>query len=117
MDRIDLKALRAVRDCPAVSIFVRTYRTAPDSLGDALRVKDAVKAAIERLTSEFSPREVASITVDLLAATDEVDYQHTLDTLAIFASSRSTATIYLPYEVPEGSSSTRRSLSVISSAR
>lgn len=101
MDRLDLKALQEVREYPAVSIFVRTHRTSPDNAGDPLRVKNAVKEATDRLLMEFSKREAAPLVAELERIVEEIDYPHTLDTLAIFASGSITTTVYLPYEVPE----------------
>lgn len=101
MDRLDLKALQEVKDYPAISIFARTYRTSPDNAGDRTRVKNAVNEASERLLAEFSKREAEPLIAELEGVAEEVDYQHTLDTLAIFVSRSLTTAVYLPYVVLE----------------
>jgi hypothetical protein len=62
-------------------------------------VKNLVRKAIDRLHGEFSKREVAAVVKNLQQLVREVDWEHTLDGLALFASREQSAAVNLPFRV------------------
>lgn len=99
LSRSDLKSFQAHRDYPSVSILAPTHRTAPLNKQDPIKVKNLVAKAIERLHGEFKKREVAAVVKKLQELIKEVDWQHTLDGLALFASREQSAIVNLPFKV------------------
>jgi hypothetical protein len=94
-----LKALQAHRDYPSVSILAPTHRTAPSNKQDPIKVKNLVRKAINRLHGEFSKREVAAVAKNLQELVRKVDWEHTLDGLALFAGKERSAAVSLPFRV------------------
>jgi hypothetical protein len=94
-----LKALQAHRDYPSVSILAPTHRTAPSNKQDPIKVKNLVRRAIARLHGEFKRREVAAVVKNLQRLVRDVDWEHTLDGLALLASKDRSATVNLPFRV------------------
>lgn len=99
MNRSDLLALSGLRGYPMVSLLAKTHRTSPDNRADPITVKNLVDELRERLLAEQSKREVATVLEHVAQAVDEIDWAHTLDGLAIFASEEGAQTFYLPYAV------------------
>lgn len=99
LTRADLKTLQAHRNYPSVSILAPTHRTAPRNKQDPIKVKNLVNKALDRLHSEFTKREVAQIVKNLQQLVKQVDWQHTLDGLALFASRELSTAIMLPFRV------------------
>ena len=99
LSRSELKALQAHRDYPSVSILAPTHRTAPLNKQDPIKVKTLVRRAIDRLHGEFSKREVANVVKNLEEQVRNVDWEHTLDGLALFAGEKKSATVSLPFRV------------------
>jgi hypothetical protein len=100
MNRSDIQQLQSVRGFPAVSIYAPTHRTYPDNQQDPVRVRNLVKEAKERLARESEDREVArslSETLDTLVET--IDFEHSLDSVAIFAGSGVAEVYYLPFRL------------------
>lgn len=96
-----LKSLRETKANPAVSIFVKTHRTYPDNEQDHIALKNQLKVAEERITNEYDKRTAATILEKIHAATDELDHNYNLDTLAIFASTDEAKVIRMPLDTPE----------------
>jgi hypothetical protein len=94
-----LKALQAHRDYPSVSILAPTHRTAPLNRQDPIKVKNLVRKAIDRLHGEFNKREVAAVVDNLQELVRKVDWEHTLDGLALFAGREQSAAVLLPFRV------------------
>jgi hypothetical protein len=94
-----LKALQAHRDYPSVSILAPTHRTAPSNKQDPIKVKNLVRKAIDRLHGEFNKREVTAVVKNLQELVRKVDWEHTLDGLALFASKEQSAAVSLPFRV------------------
>jgi hypothetical protein len=94
-----LKALQAQRDYPSVSILAPTHRTAPSNKQDPIKVKNLVRKALDRLHDEFSKREVAAVVKNLQQLVRDVDWEHTLDGLALLASKEQSAAVSLPFRV------------------
>ena len=110
LSRSDLKSLQAPRDYPSVSILAPTHRTAPSNKQDPIKVRSLVRKAIDRLHGELRKREVAAVVNNLQQLVRQVDWQHTLDGLALFASREQSAAVSLPSASSRAPSSTRRSL-------
>src|SRR5262245_28613811 len=99
LSRTELMSLQTPREYPSVSILAPTHRTAPSNKQDPIRVKNLIKKAINRLHEEFSKREVAPVVKNLQHLVSEVDWQHTLDGLALFAGRDESAALNLPFRV------------------
>jgi hypothetical protein len=99
LSRSELKSFQAHREYPSVSILAPTHRTAPTNKQDPIRMKNLLRKAIGRLHDEFKKREVASVVKNLQQLVREVDWQHTLDGLALFASRSRASAISLPFRV------------------
>src|SRR5262245_46822210 len=99
LTRSELKSIQAHRDYPSVSILAPTHRTAPSNKQDPIKVKNLVRKAIHRLHGEFKKREVAAVVDNLQGLVRDVDWEHTLDGLALFASPKRAAAVSLPFRV------------------
>jgi hypothetical protein len=99
LSRSELNSLKARREYPSVSILAPTHRTAPSNKQDPIRVKNLVRKAINRLHGEFSKRDVAAVVKNLQQLVREVDWEHTLDGLALFARREQSAAVNLPFRV------------------
>jgi len=97
--RQQLKSLQAHRHYPSVSILAPTHRTAPANKQDPIRVKNLVRQALKRLEEEFSKREAAKVVDALQRLVKQVDWEHTLDGLALFASEQTSIQFSLPFRV------------------
>lgn len=99
--RQELNHLQSLTKEVALSILLPTHRTSPDNKQDPIRVKNLVNEAQERLGKEFSSRELAPLLNGLETLTNEIDYPHTLDGLALYVSHDFAKLYYLPFAVPE----------------
>jgi hypothetical protein len=99
LSRSELNSFQAHRDYPSVSILAPTHRTAPANKQDPIKVKNLVRKAIDRLHGEFKKREVAAVVEKLRELVRNVDWEHTLDGLALFASKERSAAVTLPFRV------------------
>jgi hypothetical protein len=99
LSRAVIQSLQAHRDYPSVSILAPTHRTAPMNKQDPIKVKNLVANAIERLHGEFKTREVAGVVSNLQKLVRDVDWEHTLDGLALFASKEQALSVTLPFKV------------------
>jgi hypothetical protein len=97
--RSELKSFQAHRHYPSVSILAPTHRTAPSNKQDPIKVKNLVAKAIDRLHGEFTRREVAAVVRNLQELVRNLDWAHSLDGLALFASQDRSAAIHLPFRV------------------
>jgi hypothetical protein len=75
------------------------HRTAPANKQDPIKVKNLVRKAIARLHGEFKKREVAAVVKNLKERVRNVDWEHALDGLALFASRDTSAAFGLPFRV------------------
>src|SRR5262245_55871394 len=99
LSRSELKSLQALREYPSVSILAPTHRTAPSNKQDPIKVKNLVRKAIDRLHDEFAKREVKAVVENLRRLVRDVDWQHNLDGLALFAARDRSAAVGLPFRV------------------
>ena len=99
--RHDLKELQSMVSVPALSILLPTYRNFPDNKKDPIRVKNLVDDATERLSKEFSQREIEPLLLRLETLAADINYNHTQDGLALFVNHDFAKKFYLPFPVPE----------------
>lgn len=97
--REELKRLQDHREYPSLSLLAPTHRTSPSNKKDRIVVKNLVAEGIARLESEFKKREVAAVMKHLNRQIERIDWAHTLDGLAVFASREVAETHYLPFPV------------------
>jgi hypothetical protein len=99
--RQDLKELQALTKVPALSLLLPTHRTSPDNKQDPIRVKNLVTEATDRLSEEFSTRELEPLLKNLEELVEEIDYDYALDGLALFVADDFAKKFYLPFTVPK----------------
>src|SRR6516225_7201106 len=97
--RSELKRLQGHHNYPSLSLLAPTHRTAPANQKDRIVVKNLVAEGLKRLYSEFKKREVASLVQNLNRLVDRVDWEHSLEGLALFASRGVATAIQLPFRV------------------
>jgi hypothetical protein len=97
--REELLALQGKRDYPSISILAPTHRTHPSADKDPIVVKNLVAQALTRLHAEFTKREVAAVVKNLESLVSEVDWEHNLEGLALFASQKKAVAVKLPFRV------------------
>ncbi|MFQ3567550.1 MAG: hypothetical protein SNJ59_11185 [Aggregatilineales bacterium] len=101
MNRHDVRLLQTFSGYPSISILAPTHRTSPDNKQDPIRVKNLVTEATNRLLKEFSKREVDGILSRLDGIVERVDWQNTLDGLAIFVNADFAHAYTFPFKVKE----------------
>jgi hypothetical protein len=99
--RQDLKELQGLDKVPALSLLLPTHRTSPDNKQDPIRVKNLVKEATDRLSEEFSNRELEPLLKNLDELVEDIDYDYALDGLALFVAHDFAKKFYLPFTVPK----------------
>lgn len=99
MNRSDIRRLQAIREYPSLSILLPTHRRRPENQQDPIRVKNLVTEATNRLLGEFSKREIAPLLENLDQLCEAIDYEHTLDGLALFVNQDFARKFYLPFPV------------------
>lgn len=99
--RHDLKELQALTKVPALSILLPTHRTSPDNKQDPIQVKNLVKEASDRLSEEFSARDLEPLLKNLDELVNDIDYAYALDGLALFVAHDFAKKFYLPFTVPQ----------------
>lgn len=97
--RSELKRLQGHQDYPSISVLAPTHRTAPANKRDGIVVKNLVAKGIKRLHDEFKKRDVADLVKNLNKLVDQVDWEHSLEGLALFASRDVATAIPLPFKV------------------
>jgi hypothetical protein len=99
ISRSELKRLQGHQDYPSISVLAPTHRTAPANKRDRIVVKNLVAKGLKRLYDEFKKREVASLVQNLNKLVDQVDWNHSLEGLALFAGRDVATAIPLPFRV------------------
>ncbi|MEH0401179.1 chemotaxis protein [Streptomyces sp. NPDC053741] len=98
-----LQELRATRPYPALSLTMPTHRRAPDNAQDAVRLRNLVAEAGNRLDAD--PRVThearAAVKAQLDRAVAEVDQRRALESLVIFADADEYQIWQLPRTAPE----------------
>src|SRR5215831_18932922 len=95
--RSDLKRLQGRRDYPSLSLLAPTHRTHPANRQDRIVVKNLAAEGLDRLQGEFKKRDVAGLVHNLNRLVDRVDWKHTLEGLALFASRDVATAVQLPF--------------------
>jgi hypothetical protein len=98
--RHDVKELQSLTKVPALSILLPTHRTSPDNKQDPILVKNLVNEAKDRLSQEFSTRDLEPLLKNLDDLVNDIDYTYALDGLALFVSHDLAKKFYLPFTVP-----------------
>ena len=96
-----LKSLRETKANPAVSIFVKTHREHPANEKDPIALKNQLKVVEDRLTKEYDKNIASTILGHIHKATDDLNHNYNLDTLAIFASTDDVQLIRMPLDTKE----------------
>jgi hypothetical protein len=99
ISRSELKRLQSVQNYPSISLLAPTHRTAPASQKDRIVVKNLAAQGLERLHAEFKKRDVAPLVANLNKLVDHVDWEHSLDGLALFVGKDVSTAIPLPFRV------------------
>jgi hypothetical protein len=99
ISRAELKSLQQHRDYPSISILAPTHRTAPLNKQDRIKVENLARKAIDRLQAEYSKRELAPVEKQLRSLIKSVDWEHTLEGLALFASRDRAESVSIPFKV------------------
>jgi len=81
---------------PCVTVSLNTHRTHPDSLQDAIQLKNLSKEAESRLISEYGKKETTNLVESLHQIVDSIDINLNLDSLHIFLSDTTTEIIRSP---------------------
>src|SRR5262245_7718268 len=95
--RSELKRLQGQRDYPSMSLLAPTHRTHPANRKDRIVVKNLAAEGLDRLQGEFKKREVAGLVQNLNRLVDRVDWKHSLEGLALFASRDVATEVQLPF--------------------
>jgi hypothetical protein len=101
MDRKLLNTLMKVKEYPCISILLPTHRTAPDNQKNAIRIKNGVKQATEKLENEFGKKESKELVDKIKTLAASVDISRTLDGLALFVSKEVSQMVDIPFTVRE----------------
>ncbi|MFJ8619637.1 chemotaxis protein [Streptomyces clavifer] len=98
-----LQELRATRPYPALSLTMPTHRRAPDNAQDAVRLRNLVAEAGNRLEADprVSRESRAAVKAQLDRAVAEVDQRRALDALVILADADEYQIWQLPRTAPE----------------
>lgn len=92
--------VKKVNAYPSVTILLPTHRTAPENQQDAIRLKNLVKAAHERLDAEFSKRDLADLYANLEKAED-INHDYNKEGLAVFVNADIFEYARIPFVVEE----------------
>src|SRR5262245_63264349 len=95
--RSDLKRLQGRRDYPSLSLLAPTHRTHPANRQDRSMVKNLTAEGLDRLQGEFKKRDVAGLVHNLNRLVDRLDWKHSLEGLALFASRDVATAVQLPF--------------------
>src|SRR5262245_46390374 len=95
--RSELKRLQGLRDYPSVSLLAPTHRTHPASRRGPYDVKNLVAEGVGCFHAEFKKRDVARVIQNLKKRVDRVNWKHSLEGLALFASRNVATAVQLPF--------------------
>lgn len=102
MNERSIKTLQAVREYPAVSIFLPISHQSPNEIQQApIRVKNLLRETEVRLLREFSEEEIAPLRRRWKKLAATIDYQKAAKGLALFISQGTAQVFYLPFPVRE----------------
>ncbi len=96
MNRHDVELLQKVRGYPALTITMPSHRTFPENKQDAVRLKNLVTQATDRLLKEFGKRDIPGLLHNLDEAVASVDHNMNLDGIALYVNKD----IFRVYQLP-----------------
>jgi len=99
--RNELKHLQSIKGHPCLSILMPTHRHHPENQQDGIRLKNLVNEAKRRLSSEISVDDVNVIMNRLSELISKIDFNHSLDGLALFVDKMRSYKFTLPFPVKE----------------
>lgn len=87
MDTATLAHLVKTREYPAVSVLLPTHRRAPENQQDRIRLRNLLVEVRKRLKADelVSPQVAEEISGTLEKAAEDIDLNHAMDGLALFA--------------------------------
>lgn len=101
MNLRDVRRLQQHKGYPSITITLPTHRTSPDNRQDPIRLKNLVTEVTQRLAVEFAKREVDDLLLSLDRLVRGIDFQHTLDGLALFVSRETSVAVQLPFRLKQ----------------
>jgi hypothetical protein len=102
LTRETIRTLIAPQEPPCVSIYQPTHRHHPDNVQDPIRFKNLLRQVEESLGQKYRGREVRPILEPLQQLADNsLFWNHTLDGLAVLATTQSFRVFQLQIPVPE----------------
>ena len=81
-----LEKLAKEKNKPCVTISLNTHRTFPDNAQDAIKLKNLLKEAEDRVVNEFGKRSVSSLLERLSEIEQDIDINYNLESLHIYIS-------------------------------
>lgn len=82
----NLEILAKEKSTPCVTISLNTHRTHPENIQDAVKLKNLLKEAEQRVIAEYGKRPVASLLEKIESVANEIDVNYNLESLHIFLS-------------------------------
>lgn len=107
-----LQQLATEKNNPCVTISLNTHRTHPDNAQDIIVLKNLVKEAEQRVTSEFDKSKVASLLKNIETVQNDFDVNYNLDSLHIFLSNDTKEIVKTPWPVQQNTVHIAQSFSV-----
>jgi hypothetical protein len=101
LNRNELELLQQMRSMPSVTITLPTHRTAPDNQQDPIRLKNLATEAANRLSNDFSKRELEPILTRLKELVENVDHAYNEAGMALFVNRDFSRLVKLPFTLPE----------------
>lgn len=101
MNRHDVRHVQQIMGYPCISITLPTHRTSPQNKQDAVRVKNLVRQAADRLLDEFPKREMELLLIRLEKLAESIEYNTLLDGLVLYTNQDYSRSFVLPLSVPE----------------
>ena len=96
-----LKKIASEKNIPCVTISLNTHRTYPDNQMDEIVLKNLLKEAEKRVTSEFGKRRIAPLLEKLQSLADNADLSNSLDSLHIFLSNDTKEMVKITWPIYE----------------
>ncbi len=96
-----LRRAKQVHATAAVTVLLNTHRTRPDNQKDPIRLKDLLKQASARITTEHGSKVAEAIMGKLNAMAEKIDHAHNKESLVLFASADFADHVKLPISVTE----------------
>jgi hypothetical protein len=97
----ELEKIKAIQTYPSVSILFPTHRQHPENKQDSIRIRNLVNEAKNRLLKEFSNRDIKDLLSNLDEIVNKIDYNYTLDGMAIYISNEHSFRYDLHFPVKE----------------